>query len=185
MSGMSATTGRRLDVLSHLRQSITDILTTPLGTRVMRREYGSLLPDLVDAPLDGVTVLDIIQATAGALGRWEPRVVVKRVEVRAVAPGTIELDLDLVWRADGGALRLEHINPTPARASACGWPVIVAQTDAVLSVRVGTSGPCGWVAETADSVSVRFDRGKIADAANSPYDAATLTVVAPVSEPRA
>lgn len=107
MSGMSATTGRRLDDLAHLRQSIADILATPLGTRVMRREYGSALPDLVDAPLDGVTVLDIIQASAGAIGRWEPRVAVRRVVVRSVAAGQITLDLDLLWRADGGALRLE------------------------------------------------------------------------------
>ena len=109
MSGMSATTGRRLDVLSHLRQSIADILSTPLGTRVMRREYGSALPDLVDAPLDGVTVLDIIQATVGAILRWEPRVAVQRVAVRMVGAGRIALDLDLIWRADGGALRLEGL----------------------------------------------------------------------------
>lgn len=106
---MSATTGRRLDDLSHLRQSITDILSTPLGARVMRREYGSLLPDLVDAPLDGVTVLDIIQATAGAIGRWEPRVAVQRVAVRSVGEAKISLDLDLVWRADGGTLRLDGL----------------------------------------------------------------------------
>lgn len=118
MSGMSATTGRRLDVLSHLRQSITDILSTPLGSRVMRREYGSALPDLVDAPLDGVTVLDIIQAVAAAIARWEPRVWVKRVAVRAVAAGAIELDLDLVWRADGGALRLDGLLIAPDRVAA-------------------------------------------------------------------
>ncbi|WP_296699773.1 GPW/gp25 family protein [Thiocapsa sp. UBA6158] len=115
---MSATTGRRLDVLSHLRQSITDILSTPLGSRVMRREYGSLLPDLVDAPLDGVTVLDIIQATAGAIGRWEPRVSVQRVAVRALDAGSVEMDLDLMWRADGGALRLEGLLITPSGVSA-------------------------------------------------------------------
>jgi phage baseplate assembly protein W len=109
MSGMSATTGRRLDLLAHLRQSIVDILSTPIGSRVMRREYGSLLPDLVDAPLDGVTVLDIIQATAAAIGRWEPRVAVRRVQVRAVEPGQITLDCDLIWRADGGALRLDGL----------------------------------------------------------------------------
>ncbi len=113
MSGMSAVTGRRLDDLSHLRQSIADILSTPLGTRVMRREYGSLLPDLVDAPLDGVTVLDIIQATAGAIGRWEPRVAVQRVQVRSASAARIELDLDLIWRADGGDLRLHGLLITP------------------------------------------------------------------------
>lgn len=127
MSGMSAATGRRLDDLSHLRQSIADILATPLGSRVMRREYGSLLPDLVDAPLDGVTVLDIIQATAGAIGRWEPRVTVQRVAVRGLDAGAIALDVDLVWRADGGTLRLEGL--MVAAPSAPLAPQAYATTD--------------------------------------------------------
>lgn len=44
MTGMSATTGRALTEREHLAQSIADILTTPLNTRIMRRDYGSLLP---------------------------------------------------------------------------------------------------------------------------------------------
>lgn len=107
MIGSDATTGRRLDARAHLRQSIRDILTTLIGTRVMRREYGSLLPLLVDAPIDRVTVLDIIQSTAGAIGRWEPRVRVERVQVHTAGPGQITLDLDLRWRINGQPVRLE------------------------------------------------------------------------------
>nr|VFK47168.1 MAG: hypothetical protein BECKTC1821D_GA0114238_104214 [Candidatus Kentron sp. TC] len=40
MAGMSAFTGKHFSDIAHLRQSITDILTTPIGSRVMRREYG-------------------------------------------------------------------------------------------------------------------------------------------------
>ena len=43
-SGMHRTTGAGLSGIEHLRQSIADILTTPLGTRLQRRTYGSLLP---------------------------------------------------------------------------------------------------------------------------------------------
>lgn len=39
MNGISATTGRPLSGIDHLRQSIRDILTTPIGSRVMRRLY--------------------------------------------------------------------------------------------------------------------------------------------------
>ncbi len=39
MKGMSAETGKALEGLEHLKQSITDILTTPIGSRIMRREY--------------------------------------------------------------------------------------------------------------------------------------------------
>lgn len=46
MSGTSRLTGRVIDQDAHLTQSITDILTTPKGSRVMRRDYGSRLADL-------------------------------------------------------------------------------------------------------------------------------------------
>ncbi|MBM7063155.1 hypothetical protein JQX08_20755 [Pseudomonas sp. UL073] len=39
---MSAKTGRTLTSSAHLSQSIADILTTTIGSRVMRREYGTL-----------------------------------------------------------------------------------------------------------------------------------------------
>lgn len=109
MIGMSATTGLGLITLDHLRQSIRDILTTPIGTRVMLREYGSMIFSLTDAPMDRVTVLDIIQATAAAIGRWEPRVRVERVEVSAASPGQIELSLDLRFLQTGEPVRLEGI----------------------------------------------------------------------------
>ena len=51
MRGMDRNTGRALEGIAHLRQSIRDILTTPIGSRVMRWEYGSRLFRLVDAPL--------------------------------------------------------------------------------------------------------------------------------------
>ena len=50
MIGLNSHKGKRLDGLSHLHQSIRDILTTRRGTRVMRRDYGSRLPELVDNP---------------------------------------------------------------------------------------------------------------------------------------
>jgi phage baseplate assembly protein W len=73
MPGMNAQTGRRLEGLEHLRQSVRDILTTPIGSRVMRREYGSLLPELIDQPLNDATLLRAYSAIIIALIRWEPR----------------------------------------------------------------------------------------------------------------
>ena len=73
MNGVSATTGKALAGTEHLRQSVADILTTPLGSRVMRRDYGSLIPELIDQPLNRATVLRLYAATAHALVRWEPR----------------------------------------------------------------------------------------------------------------
>lgn len=38
---MDRATGLAISELAHLRQSMGDILTTPIGSRVMRHEYGS------------------------------------------------------------------------------------------------------------------------------------------------
>lgn len=84
MRGIDARTGKPLSGLAHLRQSIRDILTTPLGSRVMRRTYGSRLFDLVDNPLNEQTVIEIFAATAEALIRWEPRIRVTRVQARSI-----------------------------------------------------------------------------------------------------
>ena len=64
---------------------------------------------LVDAPTDAVTALEIIQATAAALARWEPRVRVERVAVSAVSPGSLTLDLDLRYLETGEPVRLAGV----------------------------------------------------------------------------
>ncbi|AHB58870.1 GPW/gp25 family protein [Pseudomonas aeruginosa] len=78
---MNAHTGGAIDRLAHIRQSIADILTTRIGTRVMRREYGSQLPELIDAPFNDTTRLQVYAATAMALMRWEPRIRLSRVQI--------------------------------------------------------------------------------------------------------
>ncbi len=77
--GMNKTTGRALSDIDHLKQSIADILLTPVGTRVMRRSYGSRLPELISQPYNTVTILQIYAAVADALRKWEPRFTLKRI----------------------------------------------------------------------------------------------------------
>jgi uncharacterized protein len=79
MIGVDRHTGKPLDGTAHLAQSIGDILRTPIGTRTMRRDYGSLLPELVDAPANEATRLAVFAATAIALARWEPRIRLAKV----------------------------------------------------------------------------------------------------------
>jgi len=52
MLGMDRRTGLPLSGLDHLRQSIEDILTTPIGSRRMRPGYGSRLRRYVDLPVN-------------------------------------------------------------------------------------------------------------------------------------
>ena len=95
--------------MEHLRQSIRDILTTPIGTRIMRRDYGSALPRLVDAPINASTIADIMAATAVALARWEPRFKLQKVTIAAAAPGIVELNLTGVYLPDGQVVTLDGI----------------------------------------------------------------------------
>ncbi|HHH7531540.1 TPA: baseplate assembly protein, partial [Escherichia coli] len=48
--GMNRNTGLGISDTEHISQSMRDILLTPVGSRVMRREYGSLLSALIDMP---------------------------------------------------------------------------------------------------------------------------------------
>lgn len=109
MRGVGVTTGRAVAGEAHLRQSVRDILTTPLGSRVMRRTYGSELFELVDAPLNAGVVARIIAATAEALDLWEPRYALRRVQVFAAGAGHVSLDLDGVYLPEGVPLRLAGI----------------------------------------------------------------------------
>ena len=91
---MNRTTGQAIDGMQHFKQSVADILTTPLGTRIARRTYGSLLPDLVDQPDNPLTRLRMYAATASALMRWEPRLRVTRVQLASgPAAGQVTLEL--------------------------------------------------------------------------------------------
>ncbi|MFK8328504.1 GPW/gp25 family protein [Pseudomonas sp. BJa5] len=95
MTGMNAQTGRAISDRLHLAQSIADILTTPIGSRVMRRDYGSQLVDLIDWPLNNATRLQAYAATAMALMRWEPRIRLSRVLLSlGDVPGQAILDVE-------------------------------------------------------------------------------------------
>ncbi|MDC6129205.1 GPW/gp25 family protein [Burkholderia gladioli] len=81
MIGMNADTGRTLTGLDHLYQSIGKILSTPLATCIQRREFGSELADLIDAPNNGTSRTRLYAAIATALMTYEPRLVLTRVQL--------------------------------------------------------------------------------------------------------
>lgn len=92
---MNRATGSSINLVEHITQSVTDILTTRLGTRVMRREYGSLLPELVDQPFNDFIRLQAYAATVMALMRWEQRISLTRVQlIGATLAGRSVLDLE-------------------------------------------------------------------------------------------
>ena len=113
MPGTNRVTGKELTGIAHLRQSVRVLLTTPIGTRVMRRDYGSRVMELLDAPLTPATLTDIYAAVAEALRRWEPRLRVERIHVTPAqgsdAKGQILIDIEGIYLPDGEPVRLEGI----------------------------------------------------------------------------
>lgn len=98
---MDRSTGLHIaDETTHIRQSIRDILTTPVGSRVMRREYGSLLPSLIDHPGNPANRLRLMSATVMAIINWEPRVSVQRATIDLDIEGRVTVEMDAV-RKDG------------------------------------------------------------------------------------
>lgn len=97
MTGLNPLTGRAIDPRSdeYIIQSVTDVLTTPIGSRVMLRAYGSHLPDLIDQPNTPITRQRLYGATALALLRWHRASRLK--SVRLIGEGSsAALKLDLV-----------------------------------------------------------------------------------------
>ncbi len=93
MIGMDRRTGKPLSGLDHLGQSIEDILATPVGSRRMRPEYGSLLRRFVDLPVNEGWKSAVQAEVARSLQRWEPRLKLEQVQVVAVVGGRIDFKL--------------------------------------------------------------------------------------------
>ncbi len=93
---MSRHDGKALSVEEAIDQSVVDILTTPIGSRVMLRGYGSRVYRLLDRPLDKLALYVAIHE---ALAQWEPRI--KLSEVRLVAGG------DALTKAKDGRIEVE------------------------------------------------------------------------------
>ena len=106
MRGMNAANGAPLDGMDHLRQSVRDILLTPIGTRVMLREYGSLVARLLDQPVGAGWAARMRASVLDALSRWEPRLLVTRVAVAANSAGRVEIAIDGGHRDDGVEVEL-------------------------------------------------------------------------------
>ncbi|TQV72584.1 phage baseplate protein [Exilibacterium tricleocarpae] len=117
MLGMNAETGKPIEGLEQLRQSVRDILSTPIGSRVMRRDYGSNLFELLDRPVNRELLADIQAAVVMALSAQEPRIRLSKVKVKTaavggqsgLARGRVLIDIEGYHSIDGEQLVLENL----------------------------------------------------------------------------
>lgn len=103
--GMHRATGAPLtDELADIVQSVQTIITTPVGSRIRRRAFGSRLFDLIDSPATPAGSLRVIAAAADAVERWESRVRVLRGTLSPGFDGRATLSVDLAVRASARPL---------------------------------------------------------------------------------
>lgn len=108
---MSRNTGKSIYDTEHLKLCILDILTTPKGSRVMLRDYGSNFFDLLDRNIDSTLVMDMIAETYDALDRWEPRLKLTQVQVDLSSweTGVAGLTLYGYYFLSGQPIRLDDV----------------------------------------------------------------------------
>ncbi|MES2141913.1 MAG: GPW/gp25 family protein [Pseudomonadota bacterium] len=70
------------DEAHYLRQSINDIINTPLGSRIMRRNYGSNVMELIDSPINEYTLIQIQSYLASTLLFQEKNIALKKLTVQ-------------------------------------------------------------------------------------------------------
>ncbi len=88
---IDAAAGGALSGEGWLRQAVRDVLLTPIGSCVMRRDYGSDLFKLIDAPMTPGLVADVVAASAEAIDTWLTMLKLKVVQVLQWGAGVTEL----------------------------------------------------------------------------------------------
>ncbi|MBY3434822.1 GPW/gp25 family protein [Rhizobium laguerreae] len=85
-AGINAVTGQPLSNWEHTQQSVGKIMQTAIGSRIMRRDFGSDIPDLIDTKMIRKNILAVYSAAATAIERWEPRFRMRSASVDEVSP---------------------------------------------------------------------------------------------------
>ena len=118
MIGTHEITGQALDGDALLAQMIRDVLKTPVGSRVLNRDYGSRLFELVDAPASPALEVDVFAETAQALNRWlvdadgNALIRIDRVQIASRERGKLLLDLFATDLSTGEIKILEGVSIT-------------------------------------------------------------------------
>jgi len=83
--------------IQHINESILQILGIRVGTRVMRRSYGSYLRQIVFRPNDPSLDARVEYTVKGAIERWEPRVIVDNLVIDRTFRQEGRLDVSVTY----------------------------------------------------------------------------------------
>ncbi|MCF1457746.1 MAG: baseplate assembly protein W [Shewanella sp.] len=111
-SGMNAQTGEVLTGIPYLRQRLKDVILTPLGSVVGRRDFGSRLFQMVDHNVDAgfqmdayIRLAEAINNPANGLDDFR----LSEMRMARMAPGHIEISLSGVYLPTGQAIDFDGI----------------------------------------------------------------------------
>lgn len=85
MAGIDRDTGKVIEGWPHVAKSLAALFTTTIGSRVMRRAFGSAVPALLGRSMTMALVLRFKTALIVACELWEPR-------FKIVAIDTVDAD---------------------------------------------------------------------------------------------
>lgn len=115
MAGIDRRTGRVIDNLSSAHQGVEVALSTRLASRVMRREFGGGVVELLGRAMTPALFAAWKQLVATAIDLWEPRFRVRRVlvtgSVEEIRTGRAGLMIEADYRPKGhlGDFTVERI----------------------------------------------------------------------------
>lgn len=76
-----------------IKESIKDILLTPLGSRVMLPEYGSRLFELIDRRVDDSFRADLAWYVVEAVEKWEKRIKIDEVRLISLENNSLKFKI--------------------------------------------------------------------------------------------
>lgn len=103
---MSRQSGVGLTELEHIKQSLEDLISTPIGSRIMRRDYGTQVANLLDQPTSEALYLKCYSTIYSAILRWEPRIDITKLNISEFNGGQTVLDLEGVLTQTGQSLNM-------------------------------------------------------------------------------
>lgn len=115
MTDLDRGTFEPIDNFTSALQSVEVILSTRIGSRVMRREFGGGAAELLGRAITGPLFAAFQQLVATAIDLWEPRFQVRRVSVTGstdeIRAGTAGFSLEVDYRPRGhlGDFRVERV----------------------------------------------------------------------------
>ncbi|WP_339760719.1 GPW/gp25 family protein [uncultured Hoeflea sp.] len=105
MAGIDRRTGKGLSNYDHALQSVEVILSTRIGSRVMRRQFGGGVAEILGRAVTPPLFALFQQLVATAIDTWEPRFQVRKITplgtVEQIRAGQVGMRFDVDFRPRG------------------------------------------------------------------------------------